>query len=399
VCDMKPDVVVHTHFLAPELLASLRRRHGLKVPHITVVTDMDVHAWWYQQPTDHYFVPRSLAKYQLHADGVPEDDITVSGIPIMPQFSDTLNQIRGLDTDAKRRRLLAQMDTPLESALFDGDRPLIIQMSTGRSVKAIYENILNLETPIALVVVCGRQADSRSQLERISVPQRHRVALLGFTSCIHELLAVADAVVTKPGGLITSEALACGVMVVVVDPYPGQEERNASMLLEEGAGIWIWDYRDIPPKLDAIFSATSSRSSLTAYQENAQRLAMPDAALVVARYVLSDHPWQRMMRDSELEQDTSEDPSTYGASALCRSTTSVLFNFGSEEELQRRQSPEKPRLVMNSFDDMKVIDSNAAPHSSDSADDESDEDDSESAWDDEGHCEGHCMKVRNRGQR
>ncbi|CAE8664587.1 unnamed protein product, partial [Polarella glacialis] len=93
VCDFNPDVVVHTHFLAPELLASLRRKHGLKVPHVTVVTDMDVHAWWYQQPTDHYFVPREMAKHQLTSDGVPVGDVTISGIPIMPQFLDTLTAI------------------------------------------------------------------------------------------------------------------------------------------------------------------------------------------------------------------------------------------------------------------------------------------------------------------
>mmetsp|Transcript_22413 Transcript_22413/g.40413 ORF Transcript_22413/g.40413 Transcript_22413/m.40413 type:complete len:591 (-) Transcript_22413:48-1820(-) len=378
VCDMKPDVVVHTHFLAPELLASLRRRHGLRVPHITVVTDMDVHAWWYQQPTDHYFVPRSLAKYQLHSDGVPESDITISGIPIMPQFSDALNDIRGLDSDARRQRFLAQMDAPLDPSLFDaGHRPLIVQMSTGRSVEAIYKNLLNLETPIALVVVCGRQADSRSSLERIRVPQRHRVALLGFTSCIHELLAVADAVVTKPGGLITSEALACGNMVVVVDPYPGQEERNASMLLEEGAGIWIWDYKDIPPKLDAIFSASSSRFSLSAYQENARRLAKPDAAFVVARYVLSELPWKRMMRDSALTQEVTED-------SLPRRSSSILFGLlGEEDTPPRRFSPEKLRLEMgdlNNLIDMQAMDD----------EDESDGTESSACSEEE-----NCMQVRN----
>eukprot|EP00933_Yihiella_yeosuensis_P016178 TRINITY_DN13918_c1_g2_i2.p1 TRINITY_DN13918_c1_g2~~TRINITY_DN13918_c1_g2_i2.p1 ORF type:complete len:622 (+),score=102.44 TRINITY_DN13918_c1_g2_i2:262-2127(+) len=300
VCDMKPDVVIHTHFLAPEILAGLRRRHGLKVPHVTVVTDMDVHAWWYQQPTDHYFVPRDMAKHQLETDGVPSEDITVSGIPIMPQFQDTLNAIAALDINARRRRFLKQMDSVLDAHLFDGThgQPIVIQMSTGKSVIHIYEKILLLETPIILIVVCGRQADVRSDLEAIKVPERHRVALIGNTACIYELLAVSDVLITKPGGLITSEALACGLMMVIVDPYPGQEERNAAMLLEEGVGIWIWDYRDIQPKLDTVLRKhPDAHSSLAYYQRNSRRLAKPDAAFAVARYVLSNAPWDRMNKD------------------------------------------------------------------------------------------------------
>merc|ERR1712072_1046874 len=127
---------------------------------------MDVHSWWYQQPTDHYFVPRDLCRHQLHSDGVPLRDLTASGIPIMPQFRDTLGAIQKLDRASRRQRLLAQMDTWLDPSLFEGDasgefRPLIIQMSTGRSALEVYVNLLRITSPIALVIVCGRQADIR----------------------------------------------------------------------------------------------------------------------------------------------------------------------------------------------------------------------------------------------
>lgn len=404
VCDFKPDVVVHTHFLAPELLASLRRKHGLQVPHVTVVTDMDVHAWWYQQPTDHYFVPRVLAAHQLHADGVPVGDVTVSGIPIMPHFQDTLTAIAPLDVNARRRRLLSEMDAPLDPRLFEGNyRPLVIQMSTGRSVMGIFESLLNLETPISLVVVCGRQADVRSQLEKIEVPSRHRVALLGFTGCIHELLAVADVVVTKPGGLITSEALACGLMMVVVDPYPGQEERNASMLLEEGAGIWIWDYRDMRPKLDRILRASpSSRASLAEYQRNARRIAKPDGAFLISKYVLSSKPWERMTRDDSLSFPQNEDlepvlqihSSTTNSSLSSRirrppTFLSLAFETDDSPRIRRAVLPTPPRIRMQDLDVMQANDSQATPHLEDSEADVSEGDE-----DDESEEEGYRKAIR-----
>lgn len=295
----KPDVVVHTHFLAPQLIANLRRKHHFRMPHVTVVTDMDVHAWWYQQPTDHYFTPRELASHQLRRFGVPPQDITVSGIPIMPCFREALRVTGTLDVRARRRRLLSVMDAHLDPSLFHGDdlnplRPLVVQMSTGKGTLEIFSNLLLLQTPILLVVVCGRQADIREQLANIPVPSQHRVALIGFTRMIHELLVVSDVIVTKPGGLITAEALACGLMMVIVDPYPGQEERNAAMLLEEGVAIWCWDAQDMQPKLDPILRS-ESRVTLSHYKSNSKRLAAPDAAFVVASYVLGNRPRKAML--------------------------------------------------------------------------------------------------------
>eukprot|EP00434_Breviolum_minutum_P004949 symbB.v1.2.004365.t1/scaffold240.1/size264318/21 len=392
VCEMKPDILVHTHFLAPELVASLRRRHGLKVPQ---VTDMDVHAWWYQQPTDQYFVPREIAKFQLAADGVPENDITVSGIPIMPQFQDTLKAVQNLSKRESRLRFLREMDASLHDAFLpDCDRPVVVQMSTGRSVFHIFKTLIKMETPIILVVVCGRQADSRKQLEEIEVPERHKVALLGFTSCIHELLAIADIVISKPGGLITAEALACGLMMVVVDPYPGQEERNASMILEEGAGIWIWDYRDAPFRLDRILAApVGSKFSLAWYRQNARRVAKPNAASVVARYVLSDAPRQRMMQEvntvngvNGVNGDDSENPPLapqehlHGPGPPIHTQTTVWSSmppvasnrsvFSEEKEMlaRARRPATVRRLGMEAFAQMKVLDSNAVPHTGDSED-------------------------------
>merc|ERR1712139_109178 len=102
------------------------------------------------------------------------------------------------------------------------------------------------------------------------------------TKTMHELLAIGDVIVTKPGGLITSEALACGLMIVIVDPYAGQEERNAAMLLEEGAAIQIFHHELVSFRLDPILSDSSC---LARYKGNAARLARPKAARTIARCI------------------------------------------------------------------------------------------------------------------
>ena len=84
-------------------------------------------------------------------------------------------------------------------------------------------------------MVAGRNEELRQRLEQVDVPPHHRAHVLGFTTQMDELLAAADLVVTKPGGLTSSEALARGVAMVVVNPIPGQESRNSDYLLENGA--------------------------------------------------------------------------------------------------------------------------------------------------------------------
>merc|ERR1712046_36928 len=93
---------------------------------------------------------------------------------------------------------------------------------------------------------------------------------------------MGDVIVTKPGGLITSEALACGLMIVVVDPYAGQEDRNASMLLEEGAAIQVHHHELASVRLDPILS---DPERLAQYKKNAKRLARPNAARKIASSV------------------------------------------------------------------------------------------------------------------
>lgn len=276
LCEFEPDVIVHTHFLTSEIVAGLRRHHNYTVPQVSVVTDMDVHAWWYQEPCEKYFVPRGLAQYQLELHGVDPEHIQVTGIPIMPCFEALRDQMNTLTLPEKRERFRTQMDCDLDLWQSSEDsRPVILLMSGGSNILSVFENLTKLETPSIVVVVCGRQDDLRAKLRDLPVPKHHRVNFVGYTQTMHELMAVADVIVTKPGGLITSEALACGLMITIVDPYAGQEERNASMLLEEGAAIQVHDYNLLAFRLDPILKHTET---LERYKANAARLAKPDAA-------------------------------------------------------------------------------------------------------------------------
>jgi len=117
----------------------------------------------------------------------------------------------------------------------------------------------------------------------VKVPSRHRAKILGFTDQIDELMAVADVVLSKPGGLTTSEVLARGAAMAIINPIPGQESRNSDFLLEHGSAIKINNVATMALKLQELIG---DRKRLETIKSNALKIAKPQAAFDVAKIVL-----------------------------------------------------------------------------------------------------------------
>ena len=172
---------------------------------------------------------------------MPAKDISVTGIPIHPVFS------QEKDCRACRQRLG-----------LGSDRPVIVQMAGGFGmgpVEKIFAGVLSVERPLEVVVVAGRNEQLKSRLEQVEVPARHRATVLGFTREIDELMAAADIVLSKPGGLTTSEVLARGAALMIANPVPGQETRNSDFVLENGAGVKVNNLPTLAYKLSRLLDA------------------------------------------------------------------------------------------------------------------------------------------------
>lgn len=263
------DLVINTHFLPAEIIAHLRTDKVIKLPQVTVCTDFDTHRLWVNQPTDRYFTATVEGGIYLQSWGVPAQDIQVTGIPVHPAFS--------LSKD--RAALLAKHG-------LDGTRPIILQLAGGFGVgpiEKLFQALMNVETPLQLVSISGRNEELKKKLERLTVPPRHRAKVLGFTKEIDELMSLADLVVSKPGGLTTSETLACGAVMVIVNPIPGQESRNSDFLLENGAAIKANNTPALTYKVNELLK---DRGRMDRLRENVRRVAKPRAAFTVVEKAL-----------------------------------------------------------------------------------------------------------------
>lgn len=263
------DAVVSTHFLPSELAAALKAAGRFRAPLMTVVTDFDAHRIWAHRPCERYGVASPVAAASLRAAGVPEEAIALTGIPIDPLFSVPLER-------AAARRALG-----LSDAL-----PVVLQAAGGHGVgpiDSVTRELLTSPVPSQVVVLCGRNEEARRRVEALRAPARHRVTAMGFTTRVRELMAAADLLVSKPGGLTVSEALACGLPMALVRPIPGQEERNADYVVAAGAAVRAAS----PAGLGALVAGLLAPGpGLERMRRRAQEIGRPRSAFAAARQAL-----------------------------------------------------------------------------------------------------------------
>lgn len=266
-----PDLLVHTHFLAPEIVSS---RVKLRLPkQVVVVTDFAAHNLWLQPKIDRYFVAADEVRVHLASSGVDAGRIQVTGIPIDSRFGN-----------------LPDRDTARASLGLPPDRDVLLVMASGmerRTVLDLVERLRELRWPARAVVVCGRSEDLRAHLVRATAETDGLVdfEVIGFTKEMPTLMAASDMLIGKPGGLTTSEAFAAGLPFAVVQPYPLQEEANANYLIEHGAGVRIEPLTTLHHKVRGVLEDPRRRSAM---REAALRLARPDSARTIARSICED---------------------------------------------------------------------------------------------------------------
>jgi processive 1,2-diacylglycerol beta-glucosyltransferase len=268
------DAIVHTHFFSPNVLAEFGT--GL-APQFLVTTDFLTHRVWVQPAIERSYVATEEAFRYLEYLGSPKDRITLSGIPIHPEFG-------------RRRPPRADFErTTAERAieLSRGDRPRVVVVPIGFEpgfTANVLSQVACCVRPLSIVVVAGAGERRRSAIDSVVVPDRHRVLRIGFTREMPDLLAHADVLVGKAGGLTCSECLAMGCPMIVVGPTPDHEVQNVAWLLEHGAALFGHHPALIGDKIEWLFSGVDRWSAL---RKGAYALGRPEAAFDVADDVLT----------------------------------------------------------------------------------------------------------------
>jgi processive 1,2-diacylglycerol beta-glucosyltransferase len=265
---LKPEVVLCTHYLPLEIIGRVIAERQSQDEHfmVSTVTDFEAHALWMEPGVDLYCVAAEQTKARLIARGAAPENVAVTGIPVSSRFS------ARVQPGALRRQMGLRDDLPTLLVLSGG-------FGMG-PVAEIYAELQKLSFTVQILIVCGRNAELKQELAMLD--RRQPTHLFGFVQNMQELMAVADLIITKPGGLTTSEALALGKPIFILNPIPGQEAANSDFLLENGAAAKANRVEDLPFRLEKLLNTPRLKEMAAA----AKGLGRPKAASDVCRETL-----------------------------------------------------------------------------------------------------------------
>lgn len=275
--DTRPDVIVSVHPLLNHITLQLLRDFKLRIPFITVITDLvSLHCSWFSPDVTACAVPTEAAYQHALSAGVPAKRVHLLGMPIDPKFAAPPAQTPA----ALRQEMRLHPDRPTVLLVGGGEGAI----GLGEAVKQVGHSDLDAQ----MIVVTGRNHQLRAQLERAQESFRVPAHILGFVENMPDLMHAADVIVTKAGPGTINEAMACGLPIVLTGAIPGQEEGNIDFVLDNEIGVLARSPVAVVSALrDMLASDSPHRERL---RENVRALSRPRASLDIARLVLKHLP-------------------------------------------------------------------------------------------------------------
>lgn len=261
--EKQPDIIISTHPFGSQMCSYLKRKGKITAKIATIMTDFAPHDQWLvgSDFTDYFFVAHNKMKDYLKSKNIPEEKIFVTGIPISSRFLQNYN----------REEILKEFnlqDNKKNILFFGGGE---FGLGKTRTVE-IFESLVKNFDNIQIVAISGKNLKMKENFNEIvkKYNKENSVRILEYTNKVPELMSISDLVVSKPGGLTTSESLASNLPMIIINPIPGQEEENAEFLEEKGVGIWI-KKNDLPDKI--LGDLLSNSEKLQKMKENTNILA------------------------------------------------------------------------------------------------------------------------------
>lgn len=277
VLSKKPVAIIFTHFLPAKIIQDIKERKNLDLLTALCITDYGIHSIWITPKIDFYFLPaeQMLNEVMTNIDkiGTKKENFLVTGIPTELKFSKEID----------REKVISNLS-------FSKDFPVILfyaGLLNSKDIKKILLNLCFLEIPYQLIVIVGKKEKIKKRVEEflkgLNDCNLKNWKVFKFVSNMEELLSISTIILTKAGGLITTEALQKGVIPFLIENYPGQEERNADYLLEEGLAIKINQYSSLRYKILKILKNPEKMKEM---RERGMSFSKGDSALKIAEKIL-----------------------------------------------------------------------------------------------------------------
>lgn len=264
----EPDVIICTHIFATQIVDTLKRKGRITCKVVGIITDYTIHQMWSNiDMIDYIVTPNELLTLQAVKKGISEERILPFGIPINPKFKKTMPK-------AEAREKIG----------LDPERATVLIMAGGMGLGKMPKTISLIESlklGVQIIAVCGNNHKQYNMLMRRKYD--NHIKIYGFITNVDELMDAADCIITKPGGLTMTEALSKLLPMIVIDPIPGQEERNTEFLLNNGLALHVTKTFPLDEAISYLFHG---EGHLDAVRSSIKAIAKPNATDELTDFVI-----------------------------------------------------------------------------------------------------------------
>lgn len=261
--EKKPDLIISTHPFGSQMCSYLKRKGKITSKIATILTDFAPHDQWLvgSDYTDYFFVAHNKMKEYLISKNIPENKIFATGIPISNKFLETFNTSKILNSLGLKENLKTVL-------FFAGGK---FGLGKSRTLE-IFNTFVNDFNNIQVIAISGKNKKMYEEFNQIVkiANKTNFIKVFEFVNNVPELMAVSDVVITKPGGLTTTESLVSGLPMIIINPIPGQEEENAQFLEHSNVGIWLKKQMNIT---ETISNFLSDNKKLKQMKENTKKIS------------------------------------------------------------------------------------------------------------------------------
>ncbi len=264
-----PDTVVCTQAFPCGMVADYKRANRLNFLLLGVLTDYAPHSFWLNEGVDYYIVPSEESRDRFVIKGIQPEAIKVLGIPIQSSFAKPLN----------KKAVIQRLG-------FQEDLPVVLIMGGGQGlgpIKDVVKSLIKIKKNFQMIVLAGTNKRLVRWLRKVPKKTNKKIVVFEYVENVDELMEISTLIITKPGGMTTSECLVKGLPMVIINPLPGQEMRNTDFLLKRGIAIRVDRTNDIGEEIELLMNSPERLASM---RKAAFANGHPYAALDIAKLIL-----------------------------------------------------------------------------------------------------------------
>ena len=268
-----PDIIISTHPFVSHMCAYLKRKKKTNAKIVSIMTDYGIHNMWLEE--NEYIDRLMVATNEMKQDcireyNVPESKVLVTGIPVSKRFSMEYN----------KEEILAEL------GLDSGKTTLLFFAGGGQGLgksEGMFEEMVQAPYDFQLIAITGKNEKQKERFEKIAKTSNKNIVVLGYTNKVPELMSVSDFVITKPGGLTSTECLAMKKPMIIINPIPGQEEQNSIYFTNNGTALRTYKNEPLEHVLDI---AVNNKKRVEQMIEMCALIGRPNSSMDIANEII-----------------------------------------------------------------------------------------------------------------